>query len=321
MNLSTIAKKANVSVSTVSKAFSDSREISEETRENILNIAKELGVYDKYYKGKYNRRIIAVIAPELKSQLYYAIISELNEIFDRMGCTLSISVYNFDKNIQAELIRYYATFGHSDGIIVIGNPLPVEIEIEVPVIVIGNDNKQFDCVAQDSSEAMNEAIRHLKDNGHRRIGFIGEGLTTAKLSLFREAMFRNCIPVNEEWIITSDERFEAAGYSGMNHLFELAERPTAIVAAYDYIALGIYRSIYEHGYMVPDDVSVIGMDNIDVIRNVHPPMTSIGVNPKELCGVVAALMMKKLENRYYRLDEILVFKSKLSIRESVKKIN
>jgi len=161
----------------------------------------------------------------------------------------------------------------------------------------------------------------LKDNGHRRIGFIGEGLTTAKLSLFREAMFRNCIPVNEEWIITSDERFEAAGYSGMNHLFELAERPTAIVAAYDYIALGIYRSIYEHGYMVPDDVSVIGMDNIDVIRNVHPPMTSIGVDPKELCGVVAALMMKKLENRYYRLDEILVFKSKLSIRESVKKIS
>ena len=58
MNLSTIAKKANVSVSTVSKAFSDSREISEETRENILNIAKELGVYDKYYKGKYNRRDI-----------------------------------------------------------------------------------------------------------------------------------------------------------------------------------------------------------------------------------------------------------------------
>ena len=68
MKLSDIAKRANVSVSTVSKAFADSKEINEETRKEILSIAKEMGVYDKYYKGKYNRKIIAIIAPELKSQ-------------------------------------------------------------------------------------------------------------------------------------------------------------------------------------------------------------------------------------------------------------
>lgn len=134
-------------------------------------------------------------------------------------------------------------------------------------------------------------------------------------------MFRNCLSVNEEWIITGDVRFEAAGYCGMNVLLEQKERPTAIVAAYDYIALGVYRCIYEHGYTVPDDFSVIGMDDIDVVRNIQPPLTSIGVDPKELCEAVADLMMKKLENRCYRLDKNMVFKSRLSIRESVTKIS
>lgn len=320
MKLSDIAKRANVSVSTVSKAFADSKEINEETRKEILSIAKEMGVYDKYYKGKYNRKIIAIIAPELKSQFYYAIISALNEIFHRYDCTIVVSVTNFDREVQAELIRYYATFGHSDGIIVIGNAKRPEIKLEVPLIVMCGNSKEFDSFGTDPFDAMVEAVHHLKENGHRDIGFIGEQYTKGKEKLFREAMFRNCIEVKEKWVMTSDERFEAAGYEAMNRLFTQDTCPTALITAYDYIALGVYRSIREHGMEVPDDISVIGMDDIDVIENIKPSLSSIGGNVEEICEAAASLMMKKLKNKYYSLEQNVVFKDKFVIRESVRDI-
>ena len=321
MKLSDIAKKANVSVSTVSKAFADSKEINEETRKEILSIAKEMGVYDKYYKGKYNRKIIAIIAPELKSQFYYEVISAFNEIFDRHDCTIVVSVTNFDREVQSELIRYYATFGHSDGIIVIGKPrkLP-EIKLEVPMIVVYGESEDFDSFATDPSEAVVEAVRHLKANGHRKIGFIGERYTKGKLKLFREAMFKNCIEVREDWILTSEERFEVAGYESMNRLLLQEEQPTAIIAAYDYIALGVYRCIHEHSLRIPEAFSIIGMDDIDVIRNIDPPLTSIGANVKEICEAAAQQMMKKMKNKYDSLEKKVVFKDRLVIRESVRDI-
>jgi len=321
MKLSDIAKKANVSVSTVSKAFADSKEINEETRKEILSIAKEMGVYDKYYKGKYNRKIIAIIAPELKSQFYYEVISAFNEIFDRYDCTIVVSVTNFDREVQSELIRYYATFGHSDGIIVIGKPrkLP-EIKLEVPMIVVYGESEDFDSFATDPSEAVVEAVRHLKANGHRKIGFIGERYTKGKLKLFREAMFKNCIEVREDWILTSEVRFEAAGYESMNRLLLQEEQPTAIIAAYDYIALGVYRCIHEHSLRIPEAFSIIGMDDIDVIKNIDPPLTSIGANVKEICEAAAQQMMKKMKNKYDSLEKKVVFKDRLVIRESVRDI-
>ncbi len=318
MNLKTIAKMAHVSVSTVSKAFSDSKDISDKTREDILNIAKRLGVYDKYYKGKYNRKIIAVIAPEIKSQFYCAIIAEFNDIFYENNCTMVVSVTNFNERVQKELIRYYATFGHSDGIIVMG-PMPknIDFNIEVPIVVAMGLSKNFDSVYYDSTESMNQAIAHLKENGHINIGFIGEKHTSSKLKLFKQEMYRNRIDVNDQFIITSDKRFEDAGYHTMNKLFESKTLPTAIVAAYDYIALGIYRSICEHGFSVPKDFSIIGMDDIDVIKNIIPPITSIGVPPKELCLAVCDLIFKKIENKFYTLNQNIPIKTRLVKRESV----
>lgn len=320
-SLKNIAEKANVSVGTVSKAFSDSREISVKTKEKILDIAKEMGVYDKYYKGKYSRKIIAVIVPEVKSQRYYSLISEFNDIFYEKDCTVVVSVTNFDDNIQKELIRYYSTFDHSDGIILAGAPKDIDFAIDVPLIVLADSNS-FDCVYHDSSDAINDAVKHLKDNGHTDIAFIGERKTTTKFNLFKEALRKNRLCLNNDLVITSDMRFEQAGYTAMNKLFDRGgSLPTAIVAAYDYIALGIYRSIYEHGYSIPDDFSIIGMDNIDVIENINPPMTSIGSDPKELCTVTAELMMKRIENRYFSRAQHIKINDKLVIRQSVKKIN
>ena len=319
-SLKNIAEKANVSVSTVSKAFSDSREISTKTRERILEIAKELGVYDKYYKGKYNRKIIAVIAPEIKSQRYYAMISELNDIFYEKDCTVIISVTNFDFDVQRELLRYYSTFEHCDGIILIGAPQEMDFSIDVPLVALQETNS-CDCVFHDSADAINDAVRHLKENGHTEIAFIGEKKTVAKFNLFKDALRQNRLDLKKELVVTSDARFEQAGYTGMNKLFDRGGKlPTAIVAAYDYIALGVYRSINEHGYSVPDDFSVIGMDNIDVIENISPPMTSIGSNPRELCTVAADLMIKRIENRYFTSTQHIRIKDKLVKRQSVRNL-
>ena len=119
MTLAKIAKLANVAVSTVSKAFSDSPEISKETKEQIMKIAKETGCYEKYYKPKYNKKLIAVICPEVQGVHYTQMATYLEKRITQRGGTMLLSVSNFSPEKKAELIDYYIKYAHAEGIIVV----------------------------------------------------------------------------------------------------------------------------------------------------------------------------------------------------------
>ena len=104
MNLKQFAQITGVSISTVSKIFSGSEEISEKTRKLVLDKAKELGIYDKYNKNKYSKKLIAVICPELESEYYTAILSIFNKALLEKDCTMSVSVTGFSISMENELI-------------------------------------------------------------------------------------------------------------------------------------------------------------------------------------------------------------------------
>ena len=96
MNLNTLAKLCGVSAATVSKAFSGSEEISEDTRNKIFEIAKQHGVYDRYNKNKYDKKVIAVICPELNSDYYNKYVTLLDKEITALGGIMTVSVSNFD---------------------------------------------------------------------------------------------------------------------------------------------------------------------------------------------------------------------------------
>ena len=319
MNLNTLAKLAGVSVATVSKAFSGSDEISDETRARIFSLAREHGCFDKYNKNKFDKKVIAVIAPELNSDYYTAFLTILDREITEQGGIMTVSPSNFSAEREAELFSYYSSYCKADGIIVIGSGKRIQNPFLIPAVSIGGLGNvvHVDSIQLDMSRAMEDAVAHLKQLGHRNIGFVGEPLTKGKTDYFLESMQALELPVRREWIRISDERFERAGVGIMEQwLSEGMPLPTAIVTAYDYIAIGVIQTLKKHGIRVPQDVSVIGSDDITVAPYLETSLSTIRTHTDTACRMAVELIMKKLENPHYSPRQTITLYSEFIPRET-----
>lgn len=314
MTLKELATLANVSQSTVSKAFSNAKDVSKETREYIFKLAREHHCYEKFHKGNYFKKIIAVICPEIKSERYHRLATYLETLLADMGATMVLSLSHFDSATEEALYYYHAHYQKVDGIIIIESCATLKDDSNVPTVRIDSPHHSF------SQNAINDAVKYLIDMGHRKIGFIGEKLASTRLNRFRIAMKNHLLPIREEYIVISEERFETGGYHCMEKLLKLEEPPTAVIAAYDYMALGALGCINDHGLSVPEDISLIGQDNIQLSSFIKPALTSISIPYQEQCELAVSLLQKKMQNKYYTEAQESVLNETLITRSSVKNI-
>ena len=319
MNLTRIAKLAGVSVSTVSKAFSGSAEISEKTRQRIFEVAKEQGLYDKYNKNKFGKKVIGVICPEITSDYYNMFASILNRKIVERGGLMTLSVGNFDPAREAELFTYYSSYCGVDGVILINPSGEIKNPFHFPAVSIlpAKASENVDTVQIDFAAAIGSAIGYLKEKGHTRVAFAGETLTAAKQALFESAMRKAGLPLRAAWIKNSSKRFEEAGEEMMRGWLIEGPLPTAILAAYDYIAIGIIKVLREHGLRVPEDISVIGMDDIAMAPYLDTSLSSIRTYTEEACGQTVDLITKKFENPYYHAHREIRIAAEFIPRSSV----
>lgn len=319
MTMSELAKLANVSVSTVSKAFCEADDVSQETKQHIFKIAKEYGCYGKFYKGKYYKKIVAIIYPELESNYYTSYVERLEKILDNNNCITVISVCHFDANKQAELIEYYASYLKVDGIIVLGLRNKLKKGFETPIVsMLSNVDESIDSVFVDYKSAILETIQFLKDYGHRKFAFLGENLTIEKEKIFEEIAKKEGL--NSSFVYTSPFRFEEAGADGVRHLLESGVECTAIICAYDNLAYGAMKELQQNGLRIPDDLSVIGINNIHLSQFMETTLSSIGPDADEICMIVWELLSKKMKNRYLYSNQHIVIKGKLAVRDSVARL-
>ena len=313
MTMRELAKLANVSVSTVSKAFHDADDISEQTRTLVFETAKKYGCFGKFYKGKFHKQIIAIICPELGSSYYSAYVEQLQKIIEDHNGIALISTDRFSNTAQAELLEYYASYLQVDGIITFGLSGPLKKGYDIPVVAIFSaPGPAVDTVRVNLEVPMTEAIGLLRGLGHKRIAFLGESLTTLKANLFRKI-----IAEPEPLIIESKHRFEEAGKDGVRQLLAMETDCTAIICAYDNIALGAIKQLKRSGYRVPEDISVIGIDNISTSEHAETALTTIDTNPREMCMLAWDIIQKKQESKYYHSTQDITITGKLIVRETV----
>lgn len=318
MTMRELAKLANVSVSTVSKAFCDADDVSSETKQYIFELAKQHGCYGKYYKGKYSKKIIAIICPELVSNFYSAYVEHLQKIIEVNNCIPIVSADHFNKAAQAELIEYYASYLKVDGIIVLGLRVPIKKGYNSPIVALFSSvDTSVDTVNTDIDSAIYEAVLLLSDYGHKKIAFLGENLTITKAEVFQKAM--QSIDGMESTIFKSDYRFEEAGKDCVRQLLKNGTDCSAIICAYDNIAYGAMKELKKSGFRIPEDFSVIGIDNIDTSKYLETSLSSIGVDPNEVCMIAWDLLSKKLKNQFYRSSQKIMLRGNLILRESVGK--
>lgn len=313
MTMRELAKAANVSVSTVSKAFHGAKDISRETREHVFAVAKELGCYGKFYQGKYDKKVIAVICPELAGVFYSNYTELLQELIEKAGCICTISTDHFRPKVQAQLIEYYSEYLNVDGILVFDLQTKLKKGQTTPIVSLySNKETTADCVGIDIKSAIVDAIELLLGYGHTKIAFLGETLTTQKAQYFQEAATE--LLQDEPQIITSAYRFEKAGEDAVT---QLDQDITALICAYDNIAFGAIKALRAKGLQIPQDISVIGIDNAAMGRYSSTTLTTIDTKPDEVCMIAWELLQKKMESPYYKSQQSISVRSGLVIRDSV----
>ncbi len=317
MTMRELAKLAGVSVSTVSKAFSGSREISIKQRDKIFCIAKENGCFRKYYKSSSAKPVIAVIGPEFKSPYYAQQLSFLEAEIQKRGGIMVTGSHNFDADVSAELFFYFTQHVKVDGVLMYTSYVPKERN-DVPIVVIGKSDT-YDSIALSWRNAIEDAVTHFLENGHSNIAFIGDIYTHSKKKVFVETMQKMELHLPEDYLVESPIRFEEAGYSVMNALLKLDVPPTAVLAAYDSIAIGVMKSVYEHGLNIPKDISLIGMDDIASNLYFETPLTSATSYNADFCEIAVDMLFDRMQNREAERKQIKV-SATLIKRSSVGKI-
>lgn len=319
MTMKELAALANVSVSAVSKAFSDAEDISAETKKHIFKIAKENGCYGKFYKGKYSKPIIAIICPELNGSFYSRYVERLRESIEENGGIALISVDHFEPEIQGELIEYYSSYLQVDGIFVIHLKTLLKKAIDTPIVsLVSSLDPKVDCIKGSVEKAFQDALSLLKGLGHTNIAFATEPLTTGKTNMFLELMG---LPQDSESVLRSTQRFEKAGLECARSMLEAKTKYTAVFCAYDDIAYGVIKYLTEKGIRVPEDVSVVGMDNINTSGYLSTALTTIDFRHREICDAALVLLNKKMKNKYYKQREEISFEARLIVRDSTGKCN
>ncbi len=322
MTLTKIAKAANVSVSTVSKVFSGSNEISSATKDRVISVAKELGCFEKYYKPSFSKRLVAVICPELQGIHYSQMATYLEKHIAARGGVTLFSVSNFSADTQRELIDYYTKFANVDGIIVIEPVDKIKNNTDVPIIQIGLDKDagNVHSITADISDALNRTMGCLARYGHSKIGFIGEKYTSKEYRLFHKAILSMGLGIDPDHISVNDHRFYDCGYYGMDEIIRKGNLPTAVFAAYSHIAVGILQRLNEEHLNVPEDISVICMDDINATPYENLELSCIRMHLEELCSEAIHLFFRVLAKRNRVSKHVITVERQFYHGESIKNL-
>ena len=315
MTLSKLARLANVAVSTASKAFSMSDDINEQTREEIFRVARENGCFKKFFNAKYPKFVIALICPEVDSRHYSELCRYLQQRLQTRGCEICISSTEFSAAVTADMIEYYEKYSSVDAIILIDPPATVLPPHETPIISLGSRAHNADVtLCLDYMTALKSALTDFKAAGISHIGFIGEPRTVTKLSAFKSAVSEIYGFTEEKYISVSDLRFEKGGCAAARALYSRGALPEAIICAYDDMALGAMRFFHDNGISVPDDIKVIGMDNILHSEYFVPSLSTIDYMNEEIAKTATKSVFELLDGK--TPAEIHNFSARLITRES-----
>lgn len=325
-----VAKMAGVSTTTVSHVINKTRFVAKETEQQVLQAIKNLNYSPSAVARslKVNTtKSIGMIVTTCETPYFAEIIHSVEELCYRQGYSLFLcNTQNNPEKIKNHLDMLAKK--RVDGLLVMcaeytQNSLNLLAAFEdLPMVVMdwGPFNENTDLIQDNSFSGGYIATKYLIDNGHKDIAIISGELTKTtaitRYQGFEKAMQEANLAINPNWIM--EGFFEPEdGYECMNKILVQDKLPTAVFCCNDIMALGAISAIGEKGLKVPDDISVIGYDNIHASRFFSPPLTTIHQSKSRL-GVQAINLLFKRISEKGKEHEIIEIYPELVIRKSVK---
>jgi len=325
-NITDVALKAGVSIATVSRVVNKSdHKVNPTTREKVLATIRELDYRpNALAKGLLMKKTmtIGIIIPDISNPYYAEIVRGIQDTADRAG--YAVLIHNTDGK-QERIIRYIYLLREksADGVIFCGGiingyeTLSILKELKERVVVVGRHEVDFPAVMVDNMGGATQAVQHLIDLGHRRIGCIGgpDGSTTAadRLTGYRNALAQNGVALNRR-LVKRGTWSPESGYHLTKELLEEPERPTAIFSANDQMAFGVIKAAREMGLNVPKDLAVVGFDNVPPGSYFDPPLTTVEI-PMYDIGVASMRMLIDLLSGE-KFEKLKLFSTNLLVRGS-----
>lgn len=304
MNITDVAKRAGVSISTVSRVLNNTGyPVKPETRQRVLEAVNELGFRpNDLARGLLLKksRTIGLIIPDVSNPYY----PELSLGVEATASGHGYSVIFCNTSRQADKLEHYVDVllqKRADGIIIAGGgtdfaPVSQALsDFDIEVTVIGRHNLPFPSVQIDNVRAAYEVTSHLANLGHERIAFISGPLNRTsvhdRLEGYRASLEERGIERDDR--LLREGQFEAeSGYSAGLSLLEGGYRPTAIFAANDRMAIGAMAAAADLGMSVPGDLSVVGFDDISMASYVRPTLTTVALHGYEMGATAMGLLLK-----------------------------
>ncbi|NLT73397.1 MAG: LacI family transcriptional regulator [Chloroflexi bacterium] len=322
-----VAERAGVSFKTVSRVINDQRGVSDDVKVRVREAITELGyvVNDSarsLAQGK--STTLGVIIPRITDPRALDLVYHVGDLAERTGQSIVI--------LTRPLVNQHGGMGQFIGHGILGSLmvmgprsvsayLPIIQALRIPTVVVeslddGTEN-MVPCVVSDNLGGALRGMRYLLDLGHRRIAYIS-GVESYQNRMrqrgYVEALRSAGLPIDERMICPGRWTWQD-GHEHAGRLMDLPERPTAIFCANDTMALGAMCALRERGYTVPDDVSILGFDDVPAAEGSRPALTTIRQPTTEMVELAFALLRRALEGEEIEaVDHVLP--TKLIVRAS-----
>lgn len=322
-----VAEKSGVSIATVSRVLNRTGRYSDETSRKVLAVAREIGYTPNYMAKSLKRKKteqIALAVADIGNPVYVAMAKAVQQVVKEHGYRLVLlsteALASEEYGIIKSLSKQYV-----DGLII--SPLLYSDEHRElikqaarPVVVItgSESDPDIDSVLVDSSQGVRLAMEHLLGQGRSRIAFLNGRPDTvpgvARLNGYYASLIEHGLPRDDSLVFASDFTL-AGGYQVAEEILSRA-KPDAIMCANDLMALGVMRYLREQRLRVPEDIAVVGMDDIEHGASSFPSLTTVSLLAAERGRMAAELLLSRLTSDEIQKPKQLQVVPRLIVRES-----
>ncbi|KAA0965557.1 LacI family transcriptional regulator [Sporosarcina sp. ANT_H38] len=320
-----VAEQAGVSVATVSRVINNPIIVTEKTRLKVQNIITKLN-YEPSVLGRNLRtsesRLLLALIPSISNPFYTEIINGIEDIAIEHGYNILLCAT--DSNPNREDIYFNLLKSKlADGIIsmdpTVNKAKLLELASKYPVVQCSeyDEDGSISYVTINNELAAYHAVRHLIKIGHKKIALINSHkkylYARERRQGFEKALNEFDLPINTDWIYNTESLGFEQGQLAMRHLLTVTERPTAVFAVSDILAIGALKEINTKGLHVPNDIALIGFDKISFSNMTHPTLTTISQPGYKMGSTSATMLIDKIKGKEVKS---VVLDHELVIRES-----
>ncbi|MCB2156844.1 LacI family transcriptional regulator [bacterium] len=328
-----IAKMAGVSIGTVSRVMNGKDRVHPDTRARILALAEKYNFRPSAAArglALNKTKTLMMLVSDVANVYFAELAKEISKASRQEGYKIYLG--DSDETVEIEAGYLRALQDRSvDGLLIA--PLSTDANVPLygdlarrhfPMVFIDThiEGVAATCVKVDNERGADLAVEYLQSKGRDRIGFVSGDIDfqTNKLRFqgFTKSLRARGLAVRDEYFVLNQQFLATEGFSGVDHLLSLREPPNAIFASSDLTAMACVRAVLEHGLRVPDDIAVVGFDNLSISAHMEIPLTTVAQPKDRIGGTAVKELLEMINNSDHQSSEAkqILIEPSLVVRES-----